>query len=139
VKLARVTRLLLLTLFYVAHSTAAEFQSDKFGRVIEGTVESHRQYEDPFNDVDVDVVFSKGAESWRVPTFWRGGKEWGLRFAPPSPGTYEYHLESTDRDNPDLNGHRGRVSIGGYSGPSELLKHGFPRVSANKRYFELAD
>ena len=30
---------------------------------------SHKAYADPFNEVDVDVIFFKGGENWRVPTF----------------------------------------------------------------------
>ena len=108
-------------------------------RMFEWTFESQKSYADPFNDVDVDVVFSKGGESWRVPTFWRGGSKWTVRFAPPVPGEYSYHLESTDPGNPDLNGHEGRVTITAYTGPNALLRHGMLRVSANKRYFEHAD
>jgi Domain of unknown function (DUF5060) len=40
--------------------------------VFERTFTSQKSYADPFNDVDVDVVFSRGQENWRVPTFWRG-------------------------------------------------------------------
>lgn len=108
-------------------------------RMVEWTMESAKQYADPFNDVDVDVLFSKGGRSWRVPTFWRGGQQWTVRFAPPEPGDYEYCLESTDRSNPDLNGHEGHVTITAYSGPNQLLQHGMLRVSASKRYFEHAD
>ena len=39
-------------------------------RVFEWTFESRKAYADPFNDVDVDVIFSKDGASWRVPTFW---------------------------------------------------------------------
>src|SRR5579872_7380997 len=108
-------------------------------RVFEWTFESRKSYADPFNDVDVDVVFTKGNQSWRVPTFWRGGQRWTVRFAPPAPGEYLYRLESTDRSNPDLNGHDGRVIVRTYKGTNELLRHGMLRVSANKRYFEQAD
>ncbi|MBI4166276.1 MAG: DUF4038 domain-containing protein [Acidobacteria bacterium] len=108
-------------------------------RMVEWTIESRKAYADPFNDVDVDVIFSKDGASWRVPTFWRGGSEWTVRFAPPSPGEYSYHLESTDASNPDLNGHEGRVTITAYTGTNALLRHGPPRVSSNKRYFEHAD
>ncbi|MBI4165639.1 MAG: DUF4038 domain-containing protein, partial [Acidobacteria bacterium] len=94
---------------------------------------------DPFNDVDVDVIFSKDGATWRVPTFWRGGSEWTVRFASPSPGEYTYRLESTDKSNPDLNGQEGRVRISAYTGTNELLRHGPLRVSPNKRYFEHAD
>jgi len=42
-------------------------------RLVEWTIDSAKIYGDPFNDVDVDVIFSKDGQSWRVPTFWRGG------------------------------------------------------------------
>lgn len=108
-------------------------------RLFEWTFESKKAYGDAFNDVDVDVIFDNGKDSWRVPAFWRGGSKWTVRFAPPSSGDYGYRLESTDRDNADLNGHAGRVRIAAYAGANALLKHGPLRVSANGRYFEHAD
>ena len=107
--------------------------------VFEHTFTSNKPYADPFNDVDVDVVFSSGEEKWRVPTFWRGGNRWTVRFAPPVAGEYTYHLESSDRTNPDLNGHQTRVNLTKYAGTSPLLQHGMLRVSADKRHFEQAD
>ena len=107
--------------------------------IYEQSFESQKVYADPFNQVDVDVIFTRGGESWRVPTFWRGGNRWTVRFAPPVPGEYSYHLECTDQTNPDLNGHETRVKITGYAGTSPLLKHGMIRVSADKRHFEQAD
>ena len=108
-------------------------------RMVEWTIQSRKTYTDPFNDVDVDVIFERNGQHWRVPTFWRGENEWTVRFAPPTPGDYGFHLESTDKSNPDLNGHAGVVTITAYSGPNELLRHGAFRVSANKRYLEHQD
>ena len=108
-------------------------------RMVEWTMKSQKRYSDPFNEVEVDVIFSRGDQTWRVPTFWRGGQRWTVRFAPPSPGEYTYYLESTDGANPDLNGHRGQVTITPYAGDNPLLKHGMLRVSATKRYLEHSD
>lgn len=105
----------------------------------EWTVSSEKTYLDPFNDVEVDVIFENGTKSWRVPMFWRGGHKWSVRFAPPSPGTYSYYLDSNDRSNPDLNGRPGTISVGPYAGKNPLLKRGQLTISANKRYFEHAD
>lgn len=105
----------------------------------EKTFISHKTYADPFNEVDVDVIFTNGGDSWRVPTFWRGGNSWTVRFAPPAKGEYTYRLESTDKSNPDLNGHETKVTLVPYSGPNPALKHGMLRVSGNKRYFEYQD
>lgn len=108
--------------------------------LFERSFESRKGYPDPFNDVEVDVVFSRpDGNSWRVPAFWRGGNKWTVRFSPPVPGAYQYHLESTDKGNPDLNGHAGQVTISQYSGTNDLLRHGMLRVSRNGRYFEHAD
>jgi hypothetical protein len=71
---------------------------------VEWSIGSRKSYADPFNDVNVNVIFTNREKSWRVPTFWRGGNCWTVRFAPPAPGEYSYRLESTDRGNSDLSG-----------------------------------
>ena len=111
------------------------FPSGEYERLVEFTIESRKPYNDPFMDVEVDAVFERAGRTWRVPTFWRGGNRWTVRFAPEDPGDYEYYLESTDKANPDLNGHAGRVRIAPYRGNNVLLERGMLRVSENKRYF----
>ena len=137
------TGMLLVFLAFIAALAGAESnrsssQQDKLG-VFERTFTSQKAYVDPFNDLDVDVIFTKAEQSWRVPTFWRGGSQWTVRFAPPVAGEYTYRLESTDRTNPDLNGHESRINLTTYAGTDSLLKHGMLRVSADKRHFEQAD
>ena len=131
--------LLAFALLSVGASEAAPQVVSPQERMVEWSFESRKGYDDPFNDVDIDVIFSRDNQSWRVPTFWRGGNRWTVRFAPPAPGVYSYRLESTDRHNPDLNGHGGQVAIMAYGGPNALFRHGMVKVSANKRYFEHAD
>jgi hypothetical protein len=107
---------------------------------IEWGYTSQKTYSDPFNEVDVDVVFTNDAgRQWRVPTFWAGGNEWRVRFAAPAPGDYKYHAESTDKSNADLNGHEGVLRVAAYMGANPLLMHGPLKVSANRRYFQYAD
>jgi len=107
--------------------------------IFEWNIESRKTYDDPFSEVEVDVVFTKAGESWRVPAFWRGGTRWTVRFAPPASGTYSYFVESTDLSNPDLNGHKNEIGLTGYSGANPLLKHGMLRVTKSGRSFEYAD
>jgi len=107
--------------------------------MFEKTFISSKAYADPFNEVELDVIFEKDDQAWRVPTFWRGGQRWTVRFAPPTPGEYTYRLQSTDSGNPDLNGQETEVPIAAYQGNNPLLQHGALRVSANKRHFEHAD
>jgi len=107
--------------------------------VVEFSQTSASAYSDPFNEIEVDVVFSKAAQTWRVPAFWAGGQQWKVRFAPPETGTYDYHWECTDTNNPDLNGQAGTLDVNEYQGTNKLLQHGHLKVSENKRYFEHAD
>src|SRR5688572_18577818 len=131
--------IVMLTAFREAWAAPSAYPSPKFERMAEWTIESRKSYADPFNDIDIDVIFSKDGQSWRVPAFWRGGSRWTVRFAPRIPGEYAYRLESTDPANPDLNGWPGRITIKPYTGSNELLRRGHFRVSVNGRYFEHAD
>src|SRR6202000_723534 len=98
-------------LFFAISAPGQDRDFHRNDGVFEHTFTSQKSYADPFNEVDVDVIFDKGGETWRVPTFWRGGNQWTVRFAPPTPGEYTYRLESTDKTNPALNGHEARVTL----------------------------
>jgi hypothetical protein len=108
---------------------------------IEWSYRSAKAYSDPFNDVNVDVIFTneQTKEEWRVPTFWAGGNEWKVRFAPPNPGTYSYRAESTDKNNADLNGHEGTLRVEPYRGYNSLLIHGPLQVTQDRHSFRYAD
>jgi len=108
-------------------------------QITQWTYATRKTYTDPFNDIDIDVVLTMAGQQWRVPGYWQGSSNWGVRFAPPLPGTYRYHVECTDKSNPDLNGNAGELVVSPYSGDNPLLLHGVLRVSANRRYFEHAD
>ena len=40
---------------------------------------SEKHYENPFEDVDIDVVFTLGRKKMTVPAFWDGGDLWRVR------------------------------------------------------------
>lgn len=45
---------------------------------------STKSYNDPFNDIELDVILTHAdGLSWRVPAYWAGGNEWRIRFAAP--------------------------------------------------------
>ncbi len=106
------------------------------GEVFETSFESSNSYENPFVEVQVDVVFMKGETEWKQPAFWKGGNTWTVRFAFPENGTFTYRVESND---PSLDGKTGKVEVQEYEGNNRLIKHGHLRVSENKRYFQHAD
>ena len=107
--------------------------------VFEASYESAKAYPNAFTEVEVDVVFSQGDKQWKVPAFWAGDKKWTVRFAPPLQGKYTYRVECSDKANSGLNGKEETLSVTDYKGDNPLLKHGFLRVSQDKRHFEHAD
>ncbi|MEI7899639.1 MAG: DUF4038 domain-containing protein [bacterium] len=107
--------------------------------VFDTSFETAKPYTNVFTDVEVDVVFKQDEKQWKVPAFWAGEKKWTVRFAPPLQGEYKYRVECTDKANPGLNGKEKALSVAVYTGNNPLLKHGFLRVSVDKRHFEHAD
>jgi hypothetical protein len=132
---------LLLSLFCSPPGNAAP--AERLGvrnEPVEWAYRTQQKYSDPFNDVEVNVIFTKqGGREWKVPAFWAGGTEWKVRFAPPETGLYKYRVESTDKGNPDLNGQEGALRVAPYEGNNPLLAHGSIRVSQNRRYLEHMD
>ena len=114
-----------------------------FGRTnvpVEFSLRASRAYEDIFNDVEVDVVFTgPDGETWRVPAFWAGGEVFKVRFAAPRPGRYTFESKCTNAEDGDLHGRTGDLEIELYDGPCALYRHGAPRVAATRRTFEHAD
>jgi hypothetical protein len=108
-------------------------------KTFEIAFETSKQYLNPFMDIEVNVFFKKEDKHWIVPAFWVGAGTWVVRFAPSEVGEYKYHLESTDKKNKDFKGVEDSFQVIAYQGESPLLRHGFLKVSENKRFFEHAD
>lgn len=107
---------------------------------IEWSFAAQRDHADPFNDIELDVVFigPDGAEK-TVPAFWAGGSAWKVRYAAPAEGVWRWRSVCSDTGDGGLHGVEGTLTVGPYSGDNPLLRHGPLRVSANKRYLEHAD
>lgn len=101
---------------------------------------SGKEYKDPFQQAELDVVVQKpGGPEFRVPAFWAGESSWRVRFAPPSAGRYTWRTVCSDPSNADLHGKTGVLEALPYDGSNPLLKHGPVRVGGNHRTFEHAD
>jgi len=101
---------------------------------------SGKTYSDPFNQVELDVLFTgPDGRAWKVPAFWSGEREWRVRFAPPLVGRYTYRTLCSDTSNPDLHGQEGVLEVSPYEGQNPLLKHGPLRVASDRRHLEHAD
>ena len=110
------------------------------GTPTEWSYASGKQYSDPFNQVEVDVIVSTpSGDEERLPAFWSGGNVWRARYAPPAPGLYRMKSVCTDTSNHDLHGQTMTLRVDQYAGDNTHYKHGALRVSADKRHFEHAD
>jgi hypothetical protein len=120
-----------------AMSTAASTPANV---MTELSFESAKDYADPFNQVQLDVVFVDPAgKQLRVPAFWDGGKTWRVRYASGTTGTHRYTTQCSDQSNAGLEGQKGTVEVVPYGGKNPLYVHGPLRVRADGRHFEHAD
>ena len=106
----------------------------------EWSFSSGKSYSDPFNQVELDVIFTdpQGKEM-RVPAFWAGEQTWKVRFAAASAGKYSFRTVCSDAANSDLHDRKGEVTVSEYTGDNPLLKHGPVRVAADHLHFEHED
>jgi hypothetical protein len=108
--------------------------------VAEFTFESTAQHSDPYNELDLDVVFtSPSGRELRVPAFWDGGGLWKVRFSGSELGVYRFESVCSDRDDRGLHAQSGSLSVVPSTGQSDLMGHGRIRVAADRRHFEHAD
>ncbi|MEM2905843.1 MAG: DUF4038 domain-containing protein [Candidatus Bathyarchaeia archaeon] len=101
---------------------------------------STKAYTDPFNEVELDIVFTdpEGRET-RVPAFWAGGPEWRIRFAARTSGAWRYRSECSDPTDAGLHDQQGILTVKPYGGSNPLLKHGPLHISKDRRYLEHED
>ena len=101
---------------------------------------SGKEYGDPFNDVQLDAVFTAPDGTERVvPAFWAGENVWRIRYSSPLIGRHSYRTICSDAKNPDLHGQEDVVEIAPYTGENPLFQHGPLRVSEDRRHFEHLD
>ena len=101
---------------------------------------SGKIYRDPFNEIELDVIFrGPGGGEDRVPAFWAGEQSWRVRYAPKATGKYSWRTVSSDTSNADLHGRTGTLDVAPYQGDNPLHKYGPIGVRADKRHFEHAD
>ena len=129
---------LALTFFALTQVSAVAAEVGQW-EAFETSFETAKHYANAFADVEVNVVFRQGEKQWIVPAFWAGGSKWTVRFAPPAQGEYKYRVQCTDNTNADLNGNERTLRVAAYQGQNPLRKHGFLRVSPDKRHFQHAD
>jgi Protein of unknown function (DUF4038)/Domain of unknown function (DUF5060) len=118
----------------------AELVTVEANHVAEVTFRSRVDRKDPFNELELDVVFN-GPDGirQRVPAFWAGGRVWRARFASPSVGRYHYRSECSDPKDEGLHGVAGQIDVIPYRGNSALYRHGPLRVASDHRHLAHQD
>jgi len=109
-------------------------------QVVERALRGEQRYPNPCADVEITATFSgpDGVEIAR-PAFWDGGDIWKVRFAPTATGIWRWRSVCSDARNAGLHARSGDLRCEPYAGGNPLYRHGFLRVSDNRRHFVHAD
>lgn len=98
------------------------------------------RYNNPYAEVTLRVTYTgPGGRTLRAYGFWDGGNMFRIRCAFPSPGAWQWETECSDTTNTGLHRQRGTVDVSPYRGDNPLYRHGFLKVSDNRRYLTCAD
>ena len=126
----------LLTPGHAAKASAAVATAQRWEHALEST----NDYRNPFKDVTVAVTYTgPGGRVLRSLGFWDGGTSFKLRCAFPTPGTWSWHTSCSNPTDTGLHGRHGEIQVTAYDGPNPLYRHGFLRVSDNRRSLAHAD
>ena len=109
-------------------------------RIAEIGLSSERSYENPYRDVTVAVAFS-GPQGQVIAreAFWCGEHLWKIRFALTAVGKWTWRTTCSDTTSAQLHGQSGALQCVPYAGDNPVYRHGFLRVSDNRRHFCHAD
>lgn len=107
-------------------------------RVIHLTFESKNTYDNPFLDCVITAVFT-GPSGQNIvrEAYWDGENIYRVAFAPTETGNWSYRLDAPEETG--LNGKEGQVECVPYAGTLDIYRHGFLKISEDKRYFTYAD
>jgi hypothetical protein len=106
----------------------------------EATFESSVEYENPVQEVSVEVFFTSPSGQQRtLLAFWDGDKTWRVRFSPDETGEWHYESASSDASNTGLHQQSGAFTCGEYHWDHPFYRHGELRLSETRRFLQHAD
>jgi hypothetical protein len=108
--------------------------------VVEIDLTSKIAYDNPYKDVTITATFA-GPQGQSIvrEAFWYGQNLWKIRFAPTAPGRWTWKTVSSDVRDAGLHDQNGELQCIEYRGDNPVYRHGFLRLSANRRHFCHAD
>ncbi len=120
--------------------TAWSAERAETNRMVQLSFTARNPHADPFNDLEMDVVFTTpDGSKVRVPAFWAGDKTWRVRYASSQAGVHRFRSECSDSADKGLHGIAGEVEVVAYKGDNPLYRHGPLRVASDHRHFEHRD
>ena len=94
-------------------------------QVLEWSFTSEQIHADPFNAVELDVLFTQpDGKELLLPTFWAGDQTWKVRYSSSQLGVHRYQSRCSAAGDTGLHGQTGTLEILPYTGENTLLKHG---------------
>jgi Tol biopolymer transport system component len=124
-----------------SHAAGATSLSGHQYRVMELSFSAASAHPRPLADVGFTGIFEgPGGERFEVPGFWDGGRNWKIRFAPPSRGNRSYRTICNHPEDSGLQGQSGRLSVLPAAGDNPLYRHGgILKISPDKHYLTYSD
>ncbi len=102
------------------------------------TFESALTYANPFLDCVISAAFTGPSGRTIVrEAYWDGDRIYRISFAPTETGNWKYCLTAPEETG--LNGAGGEIVCVPYTGELAVYRHGFLKVSEDRRYFTYAD
>lgn len=110
-------------------------------QVVEWSVTSAHERNDPFNEVVLDaMVRDANGRVLRLPGYWAGGRTWRFRFAATAPGAYHYETACSDEADAGLHAQGGVITVERAGPDANLLqRHGPLRLNEDHRHFAHGD
>ena len=106
----------------------------------EWSLSSSEAYDDPFNQLEVDVIVvdPDGDES-RVPAFWSGEQTWRVRYGLPKGRRHRWRSVCSEASDAALHGIEGELDVSSHAVANSLVQRGPLRVSDSGRYLQHID
>ncbi len=104
---------------------------------VEITLESTKEYSNPYSDVEIDAVFTHAdGTKIKLPGFWKEGKTYAVRFSPTKVGAWQYEITCSDASNTSLT-KTGTINAKASTKDNNTAKHGF--IKTNGSFFAYDD
>jgi hypothetical protein len=105
----------------------------------ETSFESARDYENPVQDVSVEVEFQCAGTRVTTNAFWDGERIWRVRFSPEMAGLWTWRVNRSPAGDGGFQDQAGSFECVQAAGTNPLYGRGPIRVSDDKRHFVHAD